>query len=244
MLFSDDELAELAAGYARVTAAGDLLGRARVLARAARERKRWAGERFAEDEEDDFAAFADEELPLAAPPEAVDYFRRLVPALGVDAARYAPRLDRHAFTLAVASDEALLNKVKAVLRARLEGPGGAADTAGLVREILDGAGVSPRNPQYADMVVRTNLMDSYSQGQTAELQTPEMMDLFPAWEYHAIRDGRERPHHGARDGKLYPNTAAFADVRGTGPADVCNCRCSHSPVSKYSLRGRRVEDRW
>lgn len=198
-------------------------------------------DRFAE-APDPFHDFA-EPPPALAPAEAVDYFRKLVPTLGVDPARYGPRLDRHAFTLAVAADEALLSKVKGVIAERLQtGWGTAAD----IDDILDAAGVGPRDPGYADLVMRTNVMDAYAQGQTAEYQSEGMRELFPAWEYSAILDGRERPHHGAKDGKMYPASVTFAEVRGVEPENVINCRCGWSPVTAAELgrRGGRVEADW
>jgi SPP1 gp7 family putative phage head morphogenesis protein len=143
--------------------------------------------------------------------------------------------------VATAADEVLLQKVKdAILRRLATGQGGAAD----VQDILDQAGVSTRNPYYSDAVTRTALTNAYAEGQDAEMATPALQELFPAWEYHAIKDGRERPHHGDRDGRLFPAGVRFTDVRGHDPDDTINCRCGHSPVSKFALRGRRVEEAW
>lgn len=235
VLFDDDELRQVAASLSATTAAADLLGRSRVRRLAHHAGRRAEG--FAEgDGPDGFDVFAD--APELQPPNlAADYFRSLVPDLGVDPLRYAPSLDRHAFTLSVAADQVLLDKVKRILLDQVEAgrrPFAVAD----IQSELDEAGLTPRNPQYAEMLFRTNMNDSYAQGLTAELSSPDMRQAFPAWEYHAIRDGRERDRHGARDGLLYPSTKVFAEVRGTTASDVCNCRCSFSPIYKSELQRR------
>lgn len=226
VLFTDAELKELADSLSATTAAADLLGRSRVH-RMADHARAAAVKRFAEPPSP-FAVFdLTDPIPAVAPGEAIDYFRRLVPSLDLDPLRYGPRLDRHAFTLAAATDEALLGKVKGIIQKKLEtGAGGTAD----VQDVLDQAGVSSRNPQYAEMVTRTNVLDSYNQGQTAELQRPEMIDTFPVWAYLGIRDGRQGADHEPKFDKYYPSTAAFADVRGPR---IFNCRCTQSGISKW-----------
>ena len=243
VLFNDDELREIADSLAATQAAADLLGRTRIhrLAQKARD----AATRFAEFD-DIWSDFA--ELPAIKPSEAVKYFKSLVPALDLIPERYGPRLDRQAFTLAVAADEALLKKVKQVIQDQLN-RGKRPDPVGDIERVLEAAGVSHRNPHYAEMVYRTNMMDAYIQGQQAELSHPMMQETFPAWEYLAIEDERARPHHAARNGKLYPSSVPFTEVRGTGPEDVINCRCGFAPIDRWTLqerlsRGDRIERRW
>lgn len=89
------------------------------------------------------------------------------------------------------------------------------------------------------MVFRTNAMQAYSRGTMEEMQDPEVADIFPAWRYAAITDGRARPSHAARDGNLYASAVDFHDVRGRDISDVANCRCSPVPVSKYELADLR-----
>jgi predicted RNA-binding Zn-ribbon protein involved in translation (DUF1610 family) len=201
-----------------------------------------AVQRFAEAPPDDpFSAFADETLPPHPPGEAAAYFRRLVPKLGVRPERYAPYFDRTAFSFAAATDEAILGKVKAVIQDALDRGEYRDVAAGKVEDVLDAAGVSARNPAYSDTIFRTNAMDAYVQGQQAEYAAPEVRQAFPAWEYHAVPDERARPHHAARNGLLYGPGVTFQEVRGTDAHDVCNCRCSWSPVHRRELE-RRLSD--
>jgi SPP1 gp7 family putative phage head morphogenesis protein len=172
------------------------------------------------------------------PPAAVDYFRKLVPTVGVKSPeRYGKYLERRAFTLAVDTDETLLARVKDVIQSRLE-DGVPVDPARDIDAILEESGVAPQNPYYADMVFRTNAMDAYTQGQQQEYADPEVEDEFPAWEYHAIVDSRSRPHHAERDSGLYPASVSFNEVRGTEPAELINCRCAWSPVHRVVLQRR------
>ena len=236
VLFSDEELSQLRDSMATVMTSADLLGRSRVRRMADIVQRGHTA--FAED--DPFSVF-DDEIEAVRPEAAVDWFRARVPSLSIAADRYAPRVYRQASMIATAADESLLGRIKRAILDRLEtGRGGTM----VVQDILDAAGVTPRNPQYADMVTRTNLTTAYAEGQDAEMSTPDMQELFPAWEYHAIIDGRERPHHGARDGRLYPSSVRFLDVRGRDVSDAASCRCGHSPVSKFMLQGRRIETTW
>lgn len=200
-------------------------------------------------DDDPFSPFP-EPIPFQPPEEAVKYFRNLIPTLGNDPYRYGALLERHAFTLAVATDQTLLDKVKKVIADRLEGVAGSAGRIGTatadIQDILDAAGVSTTNPQTAEMIFRTNMLDSMNHGQMAELQTPEMQEFFPVWQYMGIRDGRQGKDHEPKFDKYYPVSAAFADVRGPR---VWNCRCSILPLHKSAWadlqsRGARLESRW
>ena len=182
------------------------------------------------EEPDTFSRF-DEPPPVQPPQAAVDYFGKLIPELGVSPVRYGPLLDRFAFTLAHATDQALLEKVKKAIAEELARGENAIPN---VQAILDAAGVSVRNPQYAEMVVRTNVLDPYSQGVRAELAEPEMEDFFPVYRYDGILDSRTGDDHRPLIGKYYPSSLTFHEVRGPR---VWNCRCSPTPISKYEWKG-------
>lgn len=207
-------------------------------------------DRFAEIHRGDpqpFEVFADP-IPPLQPTEAVEYFRRLVPSLTLTADRYGKYLDRQAFTLAVATDETLLDRVKTIIADQLE-TGQRLDPVGDIQDVLTEIGVSNDNPQYADLVYRTNMMDSYVQGQQRQFASPDMQAEFPAWEYHAIVNERSRPHHAARNGLLYPAEVPFGEVRGTDASEVINCRCGWSPIHRSLLnrrlqQGQRIETIW
>jgi SPP1 gp7 family putative phage head morphogenesis protein len=240
VLFSDDELADLAAGVGRVMTAADLLGRARVRRRAELAERREKGEAFAELPDDPFHDFA-EPVPPLRPEAAVEWMRARVPTLDGGLDRYGGRLDRYATAQAIAADEVLLDKIRKAVIAELEGGGDATPD---VEAILDAAGVGARDSQYSEMIARTNAMQAYTEGASAELRSPEMAEAFPAWQYSAVRDDRARPHHAARDGKYYPAGVSFAEVRGQKAEDVANCRCNFVPVHRSMMDGIRLEDRW
>ncbi len=206
-------------------------------------RKKMLGHSFSELANDDpFDVFADP-VPSMTPESAVAYFQRLVPTLAPAAVRYGPRLDRHTFTLAAASDQVLLDRVKAaILKALTEGTSGTPE----VQEILDAAGVSEKNPQYAEMVTRSNIMDAFNQGQAAELAEPDMQEAFPVWQYNGIDDDRAGDDHRPKFNRYYPASVSFSEVRG---ARIFNCRCSHSGVHKsiwaeLQRTGTRAETTW
>lgn len=122
-LFSDDERQELADQLLSTLAPADLLGRSRIRRRAEQVTALRAGggrQTFA-DQPTDLRVF-DEAGPLRpmTPRAAVDYFRRLVPGLAVDAPALEAALAPRAFTLAVTTDDRLLDRVKQAIAERLE----------------------------------------------------------------------------------------------------------------------------
>jgi hypothetical protein len=224
-LFSDGELADLAWQLSATLATGTLLGRARV---RLRQRKVEAGTRLFAEHPTPFAeTFAEPTAIVPLPPEeALTYFRSLVPELGRDP-RLTERLERQAFTLAVQTDEVVLNKVKAVLeRGLVTGAGSAAD----IDAILDAAGVGPRRNGYSEMVWRTNLMDSYVQGSQRELMQPDVQEIMPVWRYLGVRDGREGDDHRPHFDLYFPSSVPFTRVRGRR---AFNCRCAQAPVAAF-----------
>lgn len=255
VLFDDDELKELQAAFQATIATADLLGRSRVRQFMARKEKRGeagAPEKFAEPREfpddpsdDPFHIFPDS-VPFQRPEEAVDYFRTLVPRLGTDPYRYGALLERHAFTLAVAVDQTMLEKVKKIVADRLEGQAGAPFGTAVadIQDVLDAAGVSPANPQTAEMIFRTNMLDAMNNGQMSELQA--MPESFPVWRYDGIRDGRQGEDHEPKFDKYYPVSAAFHDVRGPR---IFNCRCCPTGIYRtdwadLQAKGARLETSW
>lgn len=262
-LFTAAELGRLIAAFSASTAAAELLGRTATIRRA--ERAIEAGEvprprpvRFsAAVVAPQFAVY--ERFAAAVPPRpprsAIQYFLSLVPQLGIDPDRFGPQMERHAFTLAAATEESMLAKVQKSLALHLAG-GKQKDPEGrgftplrgpeLIQQVLDDAGVSPRNPQYAEMAFRTNVLDSYHAGMDRQLATPDMQELFPVWEYLGIRDGRQGKDHEPKFGKFYPGSASFSSVRGDRP---WNCRCSKRPLTRRKWErlqesGAAMETSW
>lgn len=186
-------------------------------------------------------------VPLLTPEAALRYFLGLTPEIGVDPGVFFADLRRTAFTLAVATDTELLGTVQGLIAEVLRSGDTVTVAPRMIQDLLDGAGVSPRNPQYAEMVFRTNAMDSYVRGSVDEMRDPDVMEAFPVWRYSNPHDSRSRPEHAARNGNYYPNATEFTEVRGTGPEDVCNCRCVPIPINKFQWRrlqaqGARLAD--
>ena len=154
---------------------------------------------------------------------------------------------RQAFTMAVATEQTLLDRVKAKIDEALLGTESSPTQA--IQDLLDEVGVSTRNPQYAEMVYRTNAMDAYTQGHEAERMEPEVLEAFPVWRWDTAGDTRVRPTHAAREGKYYPGNVSFQEVRGTDIAEIANDRCVPTAVyiddwQELQRRGFEVETTW
>ena len=247
-LFNDQEIDQLADIIAQVRATANLLGRSKTVLQYHKATEQ--ADKFSENDPTDLSRFAegDGRRPLhpMAPERAVEYFRGLVPKLNVEPNRFGPAMRRDAFTMATATDQRILERVQSVLNQALEtgkGMEGRMENrrgvVGDIDQILDDAGVSVRNPQYTEQVMRTNTMDAYSIGTMEAMQDPDVARIFPAWQYHGIKDGRQRPQHEAHFGKIYSTRVSFAEVRDSlygGKFSGYNCRCTPGPISRMSLR--------
>jgi hypothetical protein len=242
-LFNASETAELAAALSRTISTGDLLGRARLLEKMNKAAAGGGFHRFAE-QETPLAFIPGDELPLLPPVQAIEYFRSLIPRLGVDPIQWAPLMQRSAFTLAAATERTLLDKVQSLILDRLKTGVDFGKAPKEIENLVAELGVSPKNPQYAQMVFRTNVMDSYNIGQgLAVEQDPEVRDFFPAWQYMGILDGREGDDHRPKFNRYYPSTIHFAVVRGKR---VFNCRCTPNYIDRINWaelerKGARLE---
>jgi hypothetical protein len=186
-------------------------------------------------------------VPLP-PTKAIQVFAELDPRLVPDDPRpWVQEVEQQAFRLARRTDKQVTLSVYDAVKSELETGKAATPT---VAKLLQESGAAPGNAAYAEMVVRTNVMQSLNQGQQQEIATPALQSLYPVWQYHAIRDGRERKSHGARDGLYFPATATFEAVRGTLAKDVINCRCTFSWISRVRWKrlqeseGTMVQDQW
>jgi len=221
--FDFDELCELQEVFAKAAAMADLLGRSRIRLRAAK------AEQYSEDELTDWSCFATTAIKPLAPMDALEYFRKLVPRLGIDPEHFGPRMYRTAFTMSEASSTTILKKCQKVI-ADLVASGEAPRKGRLkIQRILEKAGVTP-GEGYAEMVVRTNVGEIYRHSMQEEFLDPDLRDTFPCWRFLGVQDGRERhgplphkPDHRRWFGKYFSRDVLFADVRGREARDVCNC---------------------
>lgn len=225
-LFTPSESAELAEVLAAVVSTGDLLGRTRV-----RELMGQSVRRFADTDTDSWQFLPDTAVPVLTPTKALDYFRRLVPTVGItDPARYGQAMQRAAFTLARMTEQTVLRSVQDIITRALQTGQEWQTTPATIQAVLRDAGVHPTNPQYSQMVFRTNAMDAFVVGQQHEVnENPEVASFFPAWQYLGIRDGREGDDHRPHFGLYYPASRSFHSVRGER---VFNCRCGQRWVDR------------
>jgi hypothetical protein len=233
--YTDAERARLGQVFAAVLAAADLRSRAIIRALHASFLRRIA--RSQTPLQESRKRLVEEAVSPSPPERAVAAFVRLIPTLGVDPERFGEDLRRRAFTLAAATDRQLLDRVQGLIADRIRTGEGFSTAPADIQDLLDQAGVTPRNPQYAQMVFRTNVRDAQIQAAQEELQDPDLIDSFPVWEYiHATGSTAppNRPEHAERHGKLYPSSVPFVQVRGTDINDVANCRCNFRPIDKFT----------
>lgn len=250
--------------FAVVTAAGDLMGRHRALAYAERHRP---------DGRDTFATVgpAGGGLPLFRPIEALRYLLSLAPRLGVDPRRWLGAVERHAMTLARATEVTVLAKVQRAVARNLEQtpepaqppppppgttaplrppPGGWGHSpltgAEAVHRALVESGVADPDGSYSEMVFRTNALDALNTGFDRQMADPDLQELFPAWVYKTAGDDRVGKDHRPKDGKYFPASVTFAEARGPRPF---NCRCTRIPITaerwrKLEAAGAKLETTW
>lgn len=243
-LFNASQVAKLTASLAAVRSTGDLLGRSRVRELADRAMQAGGISKFAADVP--FSTFAEPVGIIDTPERAVDYFLSLFPSLGIDPQRYPDEQRRRAFTLAASTNQVLTEKVQQAIGQSLRDNKSVADATARITELLNQAGVSHRNPQYSEMVYRTNAHDAFQTGLYEEGRHADLAGVFPVWKYLGIRDGRQGADHEPKFDRHYPADATFADVRGNRPY---NCRCSMQWVDfmdweELQSKGVRVEHRW
>lgn len=244
LLLNPTDVERLADALAAVNSTADLLGRSRVREMADRATTHGSLATFADHS---LSTFADG-FPgiLATPNDALAYFAGLFPTLSVDPQRWEGEQRRRAFTLAESANRALTRRVQELIADATGRNIGVADATARIRDALSGAGVTPRNPQYAEMVFRTNAMDSFQTGMWEEGTAEDVTDLFPVWQYLGIDDERAGADHRPKFDRYYPRLATFAAVRGNRPY---NCRCSMRWVDQWEwadteAAGGRAETRW
>jgi hypothetical protein len=250
-LFNEQEEKQLAEALAAVYGPANLLGAAAIRLREQKAAKGKQAKNFADDAEC-FVTFGDKPLPPLQPLDALNFFKNLIPSLDMIPERWGALLERKSFTLAAYTNETMLSDVKeAITKGMDTGDSigyGTEGISGKINKILQQVGITPQNPQYAEMVARTNTMDAYNTGTNQELV--KVSDTFPAWKYSAItKDNRGRKWHVEKNGMHFAASIPFAAVRGTEAKDVCNCRCVMIPVDKWDLadylkNGGKLHSTW
>lgn len=177
----------------------------------------------------DFASFGETSMQPLAPAHALEWFRRLIPGLAPNALSFQQHHDQQGFQLALTTEQTLLTRIHQLLERALETGQHIRQTPEWIDTLLDDAGVSPKNPRYAAMVFRTNLMEAYNRGSHEEMQAPDVREHFPVWRYVGIKDGRQGQDHERHFDRYYPNHVSFEEVRGPR---AYNCRCTSIPIHK------------
>lgn len=177
-----------------------------------------------------------------SPRKAMEYFKALSPR------RKLPLPDdwlqmhrRNAFKMVVTTEKVVLGKVHKYIADRIEdGKVNVGKFETFAEELLSPMGIWPTNPNYYEMVLRTNVNEAYNDGYRREvMEDPEMMEYFPFWEYMAIDDDRVREEHwanmtgGIKGSAFYPQSETFEKVRGP---NLYNCRCGFRWVDVYEAR--------
>ena len=263
--FDEGELKKLADALAATNGTAELLGRAGIRRKLEAARKH--AERFADginimtvpaekprrfsEEPTDFSCFDDEpdtaehrKIKPMAPEAALSYFRAKVPAIGVTPDAFYQATGQHAFTMARMVDETLLGKAHDLITAKLETGRGISTALKEIDDILAEAGISHANPQYSDMVVRTNMMGSYNRGAMQEMRAPGVAEEFPVWQYMGIEDGRQREGHFVHFDQYFGNATDFEEVRDAateGEFSGFNCRCTPQPIFKDDWQAAQAE---
>ena len=152
--------------------------------------------------------------------------------------------DAVAFSLAATTGQLILNRVQQAIRDVLATGAKVRATPEIIRDVLAKAGCLPSNPQYCEMVQRTNMMGAYNAAAEEQRMETGVLNAFPVWRYDGILDGREGADHRPHFGKYYPASVRFELVRGKRRE---NCRCVSTPIyfrqwQRLKSQGARIVD--
>lgn len=216
-------LSRLSESLAAVNGTAELMGRTRVREMHDRALQSGGLSKFADDSP--LSTFADppSRSVIDTPESALAYFESLTPKLGVDPDRWIGEQRRKAFTLAVSTNKVLTNRIQEEIAKGLRENKSVADATSEISKRLEAAGVSRKNPQYAEMVYRTNAQDAFQTGMYEEGRHPDVEGVFPVWRYLIVDDRRTGDDHRPKGGRYYSAETPFARARGLRP---WNCRCS------------------
>lgn len=236
----DDELLAISKPLASAIAVSDLIGRYRINRIASG----LDSAMLFNDEPDIITPWTPDDLrKLFTPRSALDFFRAIMP-IEVSEPLFEALAVGRAFSLAVTTSEVIQRKVARVIEDRIQTGKMIRSAPREIDEILEDAGITHRKG-YGEMVLRTNVMESYRHGAWDQFNSPNIVPFFPVWQYTGIDDGRERgadrakaaanpelPDHHKHFKKFWPRDVPFFVVRGTDISDVANCRCDFLPVDK------------
>jgi len=164
----------------------------------------------------------DPEFAFDLPPEeAIDYWldQRIVSPEEFAALDDAARA--HAFTATRLADERVLSETYIRLDRAIESGQTQNEWLDGMESMLDAMGVGNTSTHYLRFVFDQNVATSYGAGRWTQMMA--VAEERPYWQYHAMRDGSERPEHAALDGVVKPAGDPFWQ-RYYPPWDY-GCRC-------------------
>jgi SPP1 gp7 family putative phage head morphogenesis protein len=159
---------------------------------------------------------------------AIDYLRNLTPVTRHVFDGLLNQYRNDAFTVAGASDQNLIAKIRDALSDVLAKGGTPASFRKEVDELCTEAGVEKLAAFELDTIFQTNIGKAYSAGRLEQLQEPGLMEALPYWQYWTAGDLRVRPAHTALDG--FCARAVDPVWLRIYPPNGYNCRCSVIPV--------------
>lgn len=164
--------------------------------------------------------------------EAVEDITSRTPELARNAEAVSDVYRRHGFAVAYSADRELTARIQKAIADAL-GTGRTVDqsVAAIMREAED------FTRAYAETVYRTNAASAYTAGRVRQgMESPEINEILPAWEFNAVGDADTRENHQAADGLLAAkDDPVWADLL---PPIGYNCRCAAREVDAFELEAR------
>ena len=139
---------------------------------------------------------------------------------------------RHGFAAAYSADLQLTQRVQKAITDAIATGKSEEQT---VKAIMEDAEDWTRN--YSETVYQTNMATAYTAGRVRQsMESPEILEVVPAWEFNAVGDADTRPTHQAADGLL----AAKDDPIWNDMLHPLyyRCRCSPREVDVFELEER------
>lgn len=99
----------------------------------------------------------------------------------------------------------------------------------------------PVQPWHARVIARTNIAQAQQRAQRAMLEDKITEDLFPAFQYSAVLDGRVRATHAALDNRIFKRDNPIWDR--IWPPLFFNCRCTVVGVNAEDWDGEESSTR-
>lgn len=144
--------------------------------------------------------------------------------------------DNKAFTMSGIEGDGIQNTIKIILMNAIKTGASISD---VVDEIQDQTS-EYYDPEQVDddaftgarlsTVVRTNMVEAFSEGRKSFFEAPEMDGYVQAYQDSAIMDARVRPNHAKMDGRIYPINSIVWKIWNL-PYGF-NCRCYIIPITK------------